>query len=148
MSPLLDSRDLNHRRRNGTTTPTGSEIFPREPSEHALGCQNVVQPAVQPYRPAFRPAFVDDVIQGGLPYFLLVNYFFLHCHSVQVEIYSLWIRRMEMLSTLSISSSANLNLFFRFGLFENLSERGQIGENIAAAALNSLQELFEIGIHF
>ena len=67
MSPLLDSRDLNHRRRNGTTTPTGSEMFPREPSEHALGCQNVVQPAVQPYRPAFRPAFVDDVIQGGLP---------------------------------------------------------------------------------
>ena len=28
-------RDLKHRRRNGTTTPTGSEIFPREPSGHA-----------------------------------------------------------------------------------------------------------------
>ena len=24
---------------------TGSEIFPREPSGHALGCQNVVQPS-------------------------------------------------------------------------------------------------------
>ena len=30
--------------KKGTTTPTGSEIFPREPSGHALGCQNVVQP--------------------------------------------------------------------------------------------------------
>ena len=29
------NRDLKHRRRNGTTTPTGSEIFPREPSRHA-----------------------------------------------------------------------------------------------------------------
>ena len=29
-----------------------------------------------------------------------------------------------MLSTLSISSPANLNLFFRFGLFENLSDGG------------------------
>ena len=41
-----DNRDLKHRRRNGTTTPpTGSEIFPREPSGHALGCQNVVHPS-------------------------------------------------------------------------------------------------------
>ena len=39
------NRDLKHRRRNGTTTPTGSEIFPREPSGHASGCQNVVQPS-------------------------------------------------------------------------------------------------------
>ena len=29
------NRDLKHRRRNGTTTPTGNEIFPREPSGHA-----------------------------------------------------------------------------------------------------------------
>ena len=28
-------RDLKHRRLNETTTPTGSEIFPREPSGHA-----------------------------------------------------------------------------------------------------------------
>ena len=28
-------RNLTHRRRNGTMTPTGSEIFPREPSGHA-----------------------------------------------------------------------------------------------------------------
>ena len=27
--------DPKHQRRNGTTTPTGSEIFPREPSGHA-----------------------------------------------------------------------------------------------------------------
>ena len=39
------NRDLKHRRRNGTTTPTGREIFPREPSGHASGCQNVVQPS-------------------------------------------------------------------------------------------------------
>ena len=26
---------IKHRRRNGTTTPTGGEILPREPSEHA-----------------------------------------------------------------------------------------------------------------
>ena len=38
-------RDLKHRRRNGTTMPIGSEIFPREPSRHAPGCQNVVQPS-------------------------------------------------------------------------------------------------------
>ena len=31
----LANRDLKHRRRNGTTTPTGSEVFPREPSGHA-----------------------------------------------------------------------------------------------------------------
>ena len=31
----LINRDLQHRRRNGTTTPIGSEIFPREPSRHA-----------------------------------------------------------------------------------------------------------------
>ena len=30
-----NNRDLKHRLRNGTTTPTGSEIFPREPSRHA-----------------------------------------------------------------------------------------------------------------
>ena len=41
----FDNRDLKHRRRNGTTTPTRSEIFPHEPSGHALGCQNVVQPS-------------------------------------------------------------------------------------------------------
>ena len=29
------NRDLKHWRRNGTTTPTGSEVFPREPSGHA-----------------------------------------------------------------------------------------------------------------
>ena len=29
------TRDLKHRRRNGTTTPTGNEIFPHEPSGHA-----------------------------------------------------------------------------------------------------------------
>ena len=34
--------------------------------------------------------------------------------------YSLWISRIQMLSTLSIYSPANLNLFFRFGLSENL----------------------------
>ena len=29
-----------------------------------------------------------------------------------------------MLNTLSVSSPANLNLFFKFGLFENLSDGG------------------------
>ena len=43
--PRVNIRDLKHRRRNGTTPPTGSEIFPLEPSGHALGCQNVVQPS-------------------------------------------------------------------------------------------------------
>ena len=46
------------------------------------------------------------------------------CHSVQIEMYSLWISRIQMLNTLSVSSPANLNLFFRFGLFENLSDGG------------------------
>ena len=32
---MEDIRDLKHRRRNGTTTPTESKIFPREPSGHA-----------------------------------------------------------------------------------------------------------------
>ena len=57
-------------------------------------------------------------------YFLRVNHSFPPCHLVQVEIYYLWISRIQMLITLSIYSPANLNVFFRFGLSENLQSDG------------------------
>ena len=104
-------RDLKHRRRNKMAT--------------LWACVRLSKR---------RPVFVDDEIQGGLQSSLKRKYktilfackslFSPPCHSVQVEIYSLWISRIQMLSTLSISSPANLNLFFRFGLFENLSDGG------------------------
>ena len=43
---LLVNRDLKHQRWNGTTTLTGSKIFPRKPSGHGWGCQTLVQPSL------------------------------------------------------------------------------------------------------
>ena len=40
-----------------------------------------------------------------------------------------------MLSTLSISSPADLNLFFRFGLFENMSDGGSTSRKDKSALL-------------
>ena len=42
---LIDTRDLKHRQRHGTTTTAGSNIFPRERSAHVRCCQNVVLPS-------------------------------------------------------------------------------------------------------
>ena len=37
-----DNRDLKHQQRNGTTTTSGSKIFPCEGSVHVRCCQNVI----------------------------------------------------------------------------------------------------------
>ena len=90
-----------------------------------------------------RPAFVDDEIQEALPLSLKPNYKIVLLranpssspfHSVKVEIYSLWISRIQMLNISSISSPDNSNFFFQVRFVWDLSD----GEIVAVEKTSKL----------